>query len=72
MDNKKSLLNWSNVSKYRTELMGVAAIFILIFHTIMVASNDMMFCPNIYDESNPIKHLKQSYKALIAYCSFSV
>lgn len=34
-------LNWCSLSKYRTELMGVAAIFIMIFHS-------TAFCSDFY------------------------
>ena len=43
---KEHVLNWNLFSKYRTELMGIAAICILFFHMTMNHGNGM-FCADI-------------------------
>lgn len=44
---KKNNLNWNLLSQYRSELMGVAAILILVFHSIF-------FCFDLYNGQNII------------------
>lgn len=46
--------NWYGLSKYRTELMGIAALCILIFHS--TATNELggVFCPNLYNFNNTV------------------
>ena len=54
---EKFLLNWGLVSKYRTELMGIAAILILIFHSTMTRADGKIFCDSLYNNYGIITKL---------------
>ena len=46
---KSNNLNWSLLSEYRTELMGVAAIFILLCHIVQTDSLGREYCYGLFN-----------------------